>query len=181
MPKAHGIAALRGGGGGGGHREYLRENTRAGIIGACARFAITGIPFSREFPSVFPGTRRRYLAFSRAVNGFPLRINEFRCQFPRIPSRTAAALITVRPRAFSLPPLPPFPCLSAPPAQPPCAPALPDRTPSRHRAGSTSGARPGSHYPSPSACRATDRRSRVNVRMHVRRAIDDCFTSCARI
>jgi hypothetical protein len=81
----------------------------------------------------FPGTPRRYLAFSEEVNAIPARIHAFPGQFPRIPSPTAAELITVRPYTFPPPPTA-FPAF---PHRPPAASRLPapGRTPSRGRAG----------------------------------------------
>jgi hypothetical protein len=50
-----------------------------------------------SFPE-FLGARRRYLAFSEAVNAFPPQNSRFPCQLPCIPSLTAPGLIAVRPR-----------------------------------------------------------------------------------
>ena len=63
------------------------------------------------------------LAFSEAVNAFPPRNTRFPRQFPRIPSLTAAELITVSPRAFPPPPTA-FPAPSLAARQPPRALAL---------------------------------------------------------
>jgi hypothetical protein len=82
----------------------------------------------------FPGARRRYLAFSEAVNAFPPQNSRFLRRFPCIPFTAAPELITGRARAFPL-------SLTAFPA-----PALavrgllarrpsPGRTPARGRAG----------------------------------------------
>ncbi len=56
-----------------------------------------------EFPPVFPGTTRRYLAFFGGVNAFSPRIRGISARIPCNSSRTAAAAITVRDRAFSGP------------------------------------------------------------------------------
>ena len=57
-----------------------------------------------EFPPVFPGTQRRYLAFFGGVNAFSPRIRGILARIPSNSSRTAAAAFTVRDCAFSGPP-----------------------------------------------------------------------------
>ena len=60
---------------------------RGGIgagIGVRTLFAITrNSNFPGEFPPVFPGTQRRYLAFSGGVNAFPPRIRGISARIPR--------------------------------------------------------------------------------------------------
>jgi len=90
---------------------------------AGARFAMTQVINCRGFPPEFPGTQRRYLAFSEAVDAFPSRKRAFPGQFPRNSSLTAAELITVRPRAFPAAPAA-FPAPALAGRQPPRAPAL---------------------------------------------------------
>src|ERR1700677_1880534 len=88
----------------------------------------------------FPGTQRRYLAFSEAVNAFPPRNSQFPHQFPRNLSLTAADSITVRPHTFPPPPAAfPAPSLAAASLLARLPP--PGRTPSRGRAGTGLGAR----------------------------------------
>jgi hypothetical protein len=153
----------RGGNSGGGHREYLREKRGREIAGGRAlrrnRVLIAG-----EFPPEFPGTQRRYLAFSEAVNAFPPRNSQFPCQFPRIPLLAAPELITVRPHTFPAAPTA-FPRLPSPPASHLARLPSPGRTPSRSRAGTGLGARTrGGEYMSVNGYRATDRRPGINVR-----------------
>ena len=123
----------RGRNSGGGHREYLREKRGRELL-AGARFAMTQVINYRGISPEFLGTPRRYLAFSEAVNAFPPRIHAFPRQFPRIPSLTAAELITVRPRAFPAAPAA-FPRLPSPPASLLARLPSPGSTPSRGRAG----------------------------------------------
>jgi len=86
-----------------------------------------------SFPE-FLGARRRYLAFSEAVNAFPPRNSRIPRQFPRHSSLTAPELITVRPRAFPAAPAA-FPRLPSPPASFLARLPSPGRMPSRGRAG----------------------------------------------
>jgi hypothetical protein len=90
-------------------------------------FAITrDSNFRGEFPPVFPGTQRRYLAFFGGVNAFSPRIRGISARIPRNSSRTAAAIDAVRDRAFSGPPAAFRPRLSRPPpAASPVPPAWP--------------------------------------------------------
>src|SRR5487761_1843828 len=60
-----------------------------------------GFNYPGEFPPVFPGTTRRYLAFFGGVNAFSPRIRGISARIPRNSYRPAAAVITVRRRAFS--------------------------------------------------------------------------------
>ena len=121
--------ALRGrGGNSGAVIGNTSGKTRGPGIAGGRGFAMTQVINYGEFPPEFPGTQRRYLAFSEAVNDFPPRNS----QFPRIPSLTAAELITVLPRAFPPPPAA-FPAPALAPASLLAHQPSPGRTPSRGR------------------------------------------------
>jgi len=158
--------ALRGRGGnsGGGHREYLRENARAGNCGRARASPLPRLLIAGEFPPEFPGTPRRYLAFSGAVNAFPPRNSQFPRQFPRNSSLTAAELITVRPRTF---PAAAGRLSRARPRRPPATsrtcPHLAARPRGAGRARAC-GHGPGGQYLILHGYEATDRRPGINVR-----------------
>jgi hypothetical protein len=65
---------------------------------------VNPFPILRSDPGIcpeFPGARRSYLPFSKAVNAFPPRISQSPRQFLSDPPLTVADLITVHPLAFS--------------------------------------------------------------------------------
>jgi hypothetical protein len=147
-----------------------------GGIGVRAIRHYLGFNCRGNFPPVFPGTQRRYLAFSEGVNGFPARI------------RPISGVISGATRAFRhARPRPRIPSATSPfpgrrPAFPPPfrtsrrlprATRLPGRTTRKHPQHQDMG-----RYRKGRRQESWGKMKRLSC---IRRAIHYCFTSYARI